>query len=170
MQLPWIWGAPWEWGFAAFQLSQRIKEWTCWGGAGFGQFYSSLEQHTTECPHLWLVQCSWTSALSFPADGLEGFFKGCSQLVSFFNWVPQVWKQTSPARAACRSLPGRSAPRFLWLSRLSWAGIKRDFSFKERKASFFFPPHQKSPNKEQTKPVADVGASPLINLLVSAMY
>lgn len=39
-----------------------------------------------------------------------------------------------------------------------------------KEGSPFFPPHPSSLSKEQTKAVAGVDASPLINLLVSAMY
>lgn len=51
----------------------------CWA------VFSSPEQHKMEHPHPRLLQHYQTAALSFPADGLEGVFKGCRQLVSFFN-------------------------------------------------------------------------------------
>lgn len=60
------------------------------------------------------------------------------------------------------------APQFLWLSQPSWAGIKRDFSSKERKGSPFFPPHQKSLRKEQTKPLAGLCNVPGLEIILNA--
>lgn len=136
-QLPWIWGAPRERGFAASQLSQRTKECTCWAGAGAGQFYPSLEQRTADRPGP--VQLLQTSALSLPAAAAsEGLFKGCKQLVSFSNWAVKAGNKPSlHGQAAGGSLAGLPASPVVSVpisAAVGWMEV--DFSFRERKPLF----------------------------------
>lgn len=138
-QLPWIWGAPRERGFAASQLSQRTKECTCWAGAGAGQFYPSLEQRTAERPRPGPVQLLQTSALSLPAAAAsEGLFKGCRQLVSFSNWAVKAGNKPSlHGQAAGGSLAGLPAGPVVSVAISAAVGwMEVDFSFRERKPLF----------------------------------
>lgn len=102
----------------------------------------------------------------------KGFLRDAASLFPFLTGRSKL-ETNLPCTGRLREAPWqvcRPAPWFPCLSRPPWAGWRWISLLEKGKEAPFSLHTKKAPSKEQSKPVAGVGAPPLINLLVSAMF
>lgn len=102
----------------------------------------------------------------------KGFLRDAASLFPFLTGQSKL-ETNLPCTGRLQEAPWqvcRPAPWFPCLSRPPWAGWRWISLLEKGKEAPFSLHTKKAPSKEQSKPVAGVGAPPLINLLVSAMF